>query len=84
MLQSIIPFLVIGMLAYMFWRTAAQMRRDRVRHERETTRGRHAFTPKHRLRFLLNRASRTGEDEPGWQAELRGSLDRVRASPGKR
>ena len=84
MLQAIIPFLVIGMLAYMFWRTAAQMRRDRVLYERETTRGRHAFTPKHRLRFLLNRAFRPGDEEPGWQAELRGSLDHVRASPRER
>lgn len=77
MLQSIIPFLVIGMLAYMFWRTGAQMRRDRVLHEREATRGVHAFTPKHRLRFLLNRAFGPQEEEPRWQQELRGSLERV-------
>ncbi|HEY0626870.1 MAG TPA: hypothetical protein VGD10_09060 [Allosphingosinicella sp.] len=78
----LIPILVVGMLGYMFWRVVAHLRRDRVLNEREQTRGRHAFTPKHRLRFLLGRAFRPPpEDEPQWQAELKSSLDRVPKTP---
>ncbi|HWH17159.1 MAG TPA: hypothetical protein VNT77_02310 [Allosphingosinicella sp.] len=81
----LIPILVIGMLGYMFWRSAAHLRRDRVMNERELTRGRHAFTPRHRLRFLLGRAFRVREDEePDWQAELKSSLDKVPKEPQDR
>lgn len=84
MVYIVIPILVFGMLGYMFGRTAVAMRRDRVLTERELTRGRHAFTPRHRLRFLLDRAFHVRpEEEPHWQAELKESLERVPV-PSKR
>lgn len=81
---TLIPILVIGMLGYMFWRSAAHMRRDRVLTEREQSRGRHAFTPRQRVRFLLSRAFHVRQDEePRWQAELKSSLDRVPKEPAE-
>jgi hypothetical protein len=82
MVYSVIPVLVLGALGYMFWRAAARMRRDRVYNERQSTRGRHAFTRFHRARYLLGRAFRPGEEEPRWQAEMRARLDQL--SSGRR
>lgn len=87
MIYAVIPVLVLGMLSYMFWRTAAQMRRDRVFNEREATRGKRAFTRLHRARFLLTRAFRLTNEEPPWHTELRSKLDQVPVAadePGKR
>ncbi|PWG02846.1 hypothetical protein DF286_08170 [Sphingosinicella humi] len=80
MIYAVIPVLVLGMLSYMFWRTAAQMRRDRVFNERKATRGKRAFTRLHRARFLLNRAFRLTNEEPPWHSELRSRLDQVPAA----
>jgi hypothetical protein len=76
----LIPSLVVGMLGFMFWRAAVRLRHDRVRTERELTRGRHGFTPRQRIRFLLERAFHVrADDEPDWQTELKSSLDTVAA-----
>ena len=80
-MYSVIPALVIGMLGFMFWRTAAQMRRDRVLNEREATRGKYTFTPLHKARYLFKRAFRVEEQEPDWHSELRSSLDAVPVRP---
>lgn len=79
MLHTLIPFIVLAMLAYMFWRLAVRLRPDRIRAERELTRGKHAFRPRERIRFLLKRAFHVKEDEPPWQSELKSTLDTVPA-----
>ena len=66
MALTLLPPAVIAMLAYMFWRTAVQMRRDRVLREREATRGKNAFTPLHRARYVLRKAFQPRADEPQW------------------
>ncbi|WP_129794223.1 hypothetical protein [Sphingosinicella sp. CPCC 101087] len=60
-------FSTIAMLAYMFWRTAFHMRRDRIAATRELTRGKFAFRPKERARFLLNRAFRVSDEKAEWE-----------------
>lgn len=79
MVYSVIPALVVGMLGFMFWRAAAQMRRDRVLNEREATRGKYGFTALRRARFLFDRAFRIEEQEPEWHPELCTILDNVTA-----
>ena len=56
MIYPILAATVLGMVGYMFWLAAYAMRKERVRNQREATRGRHAFTPIHRARLLLQRA----------------------------
>jgi hypothetical protein len=75
MIYGAIPIVVLGMLAYMFWRIAAQMRRDRIVNEREATRGTYAFSPMHRARFLLRHAFGLTKDEPRWQQDFRRAMD---------
>ncbi|WP_106638835.1 hypothetical protein [Allosphingosinicella vermicomposti] len=77
MVYAAIPLIILGALGYMFWRAAARMRWDRIRNERQATRGRHAFTRFHRARFLLDKAFKPRLDEPRWQAELRRRLERA-------
>ena len=69
MIYALLPAAVIGMVGYMFWRAAFGMRRERVRNQREATRGRHAFTRMHRARLLLQRAFGAPED-PVCEPEL--------------
>jgi hypothetical protein len=78
-IKTMIPLAVLAMLAFMFVKVALMLRRDRIRTERERTRGKHAFTPKHRARFLLDRAFRPKFDEQTTQ-QLLAVLDQV---PGK-
>ena len=81
----VLPPLVVAMLAYMAWRATARLRYDRVRNQRASSRGRHAFrAKKERVRFLLSRAFKVGPDEPPWQAELRSSLDEVKTKRAER
>ena len=56
MIYALLPAAVLAMVGYMFWLAAFGMRRERVRNQREATRGRHAFTRRHRARMLLQRA----------------------------
>ena len=69
MIYALLPAAVLGMVAYMFWRAAFGMRRERVLNQREATRGRHAFTRIHRARMLLQRAFGAPED-PVCEPEL--------------
>jgi len=73
MTLTLLPAAVIAMLVYMFWRTAAQMRRDRVLREREDMRGRDRFTPLHRARHVLRAAFKPRPVEPRWIESALGS-----------
>jgi hypothetical protein len=75
MIYLILAAAVLGMIGYMFWSAAFAMRRERVRNQREATRGRHAFTRMHRARLLLQRAFGSPE-EPSWQPAM---LERIGA-----
>ena len=78
MIYPILAAAVLGMVGYMFWLAAYAMRKERVRNQREATRGRHAFTPIHRARLLLQRAFGSPE-EPSWQPAMLERLgDRAR------
>lgn len=69
MIYPVLATAVLGMFGYMFWGAAYAMRRERIRNEREATRGRHAFTRIHRARMLLRRAFGDPE-EPVWQPAM--------------
>lgn len=70
------------MLAYMMWAAFVRLRRDRVKTERERSRGRFAFRrPKERLRFLLKRSFQVSEEEAPWEKPLVSSLSDVPAEP---
>lgn len=66
------------MLGYMMWRASVRLRHDRVKTERQLTRGRHAFRPMDRIRFLLGRSFRL-EDKAEWEEPLVSSLDKAAA-----
>lgn len=83
MLNTLLPIAVFLMLAYMFVRVFIMLRRDRVRAERELTRGKHAFTPKHQARFLLKRAFQPTPGEPTTQ-QLLSALDKVQGCGERR
>ena len=63
-----------GMLGYMLWLLLFRLRRDRVASERNLSRGKHAFRPRERLRFLLNRAFHVPKDKPEWEDPIVSSL----------
>ena len=69
MIYPILASAVLGMFGYMFWGAAYAMRKERIRNQREATRGVHAFTRKHRARLLLQRAFGAPE-EPSWQPAM--------------
>jgi hypothetical protein len=73
MLYLVLAAAVAAMLGFMFFRVAFAMRKDRVRSEREATRGQHAFTRNHRARMLLRRAFQLPEDAD-WQEEAKEHL----------
>ena len=52
----VIPAATAAMFGYMIWLAVFRMRRDRVWSEREQSRGKFAFRPRERLRFLLHRS----------------------------
>lgn len=65
------------MCAYLFWMVVFRLRRDRVLSERERSRGKHAFRPKDRLRFLLGRSFNVADDKPEWEEPLVSRLAEV-------
>lgn len=76
----VIPALTLGMLAYMVWLVAFRLRRDRVARERALTRGRRAFRPRERLRFLLHRAFHVPPAPPDWEDPLVSRLAEAKAA----
>ncbi|MFN3388051.1 MAG: hypothetical protein ACK40O_03910 [Allosphingosinicella sp.] len=84
MVSYLLPVLTAAMLGYMVWAVAVRLRRDRVKTERERSRGRFAFRrPIERVRFLLNRTFRTPDEEPEWEKPLVSSLSDVRVEPSE-
>ena len=78
MISYLLPALTASMLGYMVYAVVVRLRRDRVKTERERTRGRFAFRrPMERVRFLLNRTFETPEREPEWEEPLVSSLSDV-------
>jgi hypothetical protein len=69
-----------AMLGFMVWTTVFRMRHDRVRTQRQLTRGKFAFRARERARLLLNKAFQVADDNPEWQDELVSTLDRARAA----
>jgi hypothetical protein len=67
----------LTMLGYMLGVTIFRMRRDRVLAEREVTRGKSAFRPRERARFLLDRAFRPATEKPDWEDALVSRLSEV-------
>lgn len=59
-----------AMTGTIFWMAAYRMRPERVRSERERTRGKHAFRPKERAKFLLSRSFAVPPDTPDWADPL--------------
>jgi hypothetical protein len=69
---------VTGMLGFMFFRIAYTLRQERVRNQREATRGQHSFTKRDRARLLLRQAFKAPQDA-AWQADVpEGSFSRGR------
>lgn len=82
MFAYLLPVLTVSMLGYMVWAVAVRLRRDRVKTERERSRGRFAFRrPIERVRFLLKRTFKAPEQEPEWEEPLVSSLSGVPAEP---
>ena len=77
----LLPAAIAAMLAYMFWLAVFRMRRDRVMSERELSRGKFAFRPRERVRFLLNRSFSLSNDRPEWEEPLVSRLDEIRPQP---
>ena len=75
----LISSVTAAMIGYMAWRLLFHMRRDRIHTERKLTRGRFAFRPKERLRFLLHRSFDVAPDQPEWEVSLLSSLARIPA-----
>lgn len=74
---------IVAMLGYMLWSTSVRLRHDRVKTERERTRGKFTFRPRERIRFLLKRSFDVEKEEAEWEAPLVSSLKNVPAEPGK-
>lgn len=72
----VIPTLTLSMIAYMIWLVVFRLRRERVSTERAMSRGKRAFRPKERVRFLLQRAFELPADSPEWERPLVSSLAR--------
>lgn len=77
MLYILIPVTIAAMLAYMIWSTGFRLRKDRIRSQRDRTRGKFAFRPRERIRFLLGRSFPVSEDKPEWETSLVSNLSKV-------
>lgn len=80
----LLPSVTVAMLGYMFWLLVFRLRRDRVVTERVLTRGKFAFRPKDRVRFLLNRAFHVSDDKPEWEDPLVGRLAELVPDPAEK
>lgn len=73
----LVALVTAAMLGFMLWSTLFRLRRDRVKAERDLTRGKFAFRPKERLRFLLGRSFKVSEDRPEWEEPLVSTLAKI-------
>lgn len=76
-----LSFATLAMLGYMMWRVIFSLRHDRVKTQRVHTRGKHAFRPKEKARFLLKRAFGVTPDKPEWEDPLLTSLAAAPVEP---
>lgn len=65
------------MLGCMFWLAFYRLRADRVATQRYRTRGKHAFRPRERLRFLLKRSFPMPDEQPEWEQPIVSRLTQV-------
>jgi hypothetical protein len=80
-MNYLIPAIAAVMLGYMVWLAAFRLRHDRVKTERHRTRGKFAFKPKDRARFLLGRSFEVSKDKPEWEDPLVSSLAKLPIQP---
>jgi hypothetical protein len=66
-----------AMSGYMAWLLVFRLRRDRVLAQRDLTRGKFAFRPKDRLRYLLKRSFDVPPERPDWEDRLVSGLSGV-------
>ena len=69
-----IAILTALMLAFIAWSAVFRLRHDRIKMERELTRGKFAFRPKERARLLLKRSFPVAEGKPHWEDPLVSNL----------
>ncbi len=70
-----------AMSGYMVWLVVFRLRRDRVLAERDLTRGKFAFRPKDRVRFLLKRSFDVPQERPEWEDRLVSGLAATEDQP---
>jgi hypothetical protein len=73
----LVPVLTLSMLGYMAYAIVFRLRRDRIKTERELTRGKAVFRPMHRMQYLLRRSFEPPRDRPDWEQELINSAANV-------
>ncbi len=66
----LLPAATVVMLGYIFWRTAFRLRHDRLKVKRTRSRGKFRFSPRERLRSLLNASFAVPEERPDWENRL--------------
>ena len=66
----VVPAAIAVMSGYVAWLLLFRLRKDRVLSERDQTRGKFAFQPKNRLRFLLNRTFPVPDEKAKWEDPL--------------
>lgn len=80
MIYALIPASIAAMLGYMLWSASFRLRPDRVRAERDRKRGKFAFRPKERIRFLLNRSFSVPDEKIEWEDAL---VSRLAQTPAR-
>lgn len=73
-----IAMLTFLMLAIIGWLTIFRLRRERVETERELTRGRFAFRPRERARYLLGQSFPVAQERAPWEEGLVSRLEKPR------
>lgn len=73
----IIPATIVAMSGYVAWLLLFRLRRDRVQAERKLTRGKFAFQPRQRARFLLGKTFSVPHEKADWEDPL---VSRLRTS----
>lgn len=64
------------MAGYIIWAVVFRLRHDRVKSQRQRSRGKFAFRAKERARFLLGRSFPLSENKPEWEDPLVSKLVR--------
>lgn len=78
----VIPATIAVMSGYVAWLLLFRLRRDRVQAERQLTRGKFAFQPRHRVRFLLDKTFGVPQEKPDWEDPLVSKLRTPQSGTG--